>query len=297
MTKFRAAVLQMRSGTEPERNVAAFSALVEKAVVAGADYVQSPEMTGMVERDKASLMARLRPEAADPLLAEAARLAATHRIHVHVGSTAVPLEDGRVANRAFLFGPDGGKLASYDKIHMFDVDLDNGESWRESRTYRPGENAVTADLDFKGGPARLGFAVCYDMRFPHLFREEALAGAEILTSPAAFTRQTGEAHWHVLLRARAIENGAFVIAAAQGGLHEDRRETFGHSLIVDPWGRVIAEVDGNEPGIAVAEIDTAAVADARAKIPNLVNARPFAVPGAAGGSGETIRVTGALAAE
>ena len=294
MTIFRAAVLQMRSTTLPEANIAAFSALVEEAVAAGADYVQSPEMTGMVCRDRATLTERLRPEAEDPLLGEAARLAARHKIFVHLGSTAVPLGDGRVANRAFLFGPDGARIATYDKIHMFDVDLDNGESWRESRTYRPGETAAIADLDFESGPARLGFAVCYDMRFPHLFREEALAGAEILTAPAAFTRQTGEAHWHVLLRARAIENGAFVIAAAQGGLHEDGRETYGHSLIVDPWGRVIAEVDGDEPGIAIAEIDTAAVAAARAKIPNLKNARPFSVGEP---DGATVRVTGAVAAE
>ncbi|MBO0904301.1 carbon-nitrogen hydrolase family protein [Jiella sonneratiae] len=294
MTTFRAAVLQMRSGTEPEANVAAFGALVEEAVAAGAAYVQSPEMTGMVQRDRASLMARLRPEAEDPLLAEAARLSARHRIFVHVGSTAVPLADGRVANRAFLFGPDGTQISSYDKIHMFDVDLDNGESWRESRTYRPGERAVLADLDFESGKARFGFAICYDMRFPHLFREEALAGAEVLTAPAAFTRQTGEAHWHVLLRARAIENGAFVIAAAQGGTHEDGRETFGHSLILDPWGRVLAEVEGDEPGIAVAEIDTAAVAVARGKIPNLKNARPFLV---GAGEGEPVTVTGAVAAE
>ncbi|MCE7030333.1 carbon-nitrogen hydrolase family protein [Jiella avicenniae] len=294
MTIVRAAVLQMRSTTRPDENVAAFSTLVEKAVAAGADYVQSPEMTGMVCRDRETLMERLRPEAEDPLLAEAARLAARHMIFVHVGSTAVPLGDGRVANRAFLFGPDGEEMATYDKIHMFDVDLDNGESWRESRTYRPGGTATVVDAEFESGHVKLGFAVCYDMRFPHLFREEALAGAEILTAPAAFTRQTGEAHWHVLLRARAIENGAFVVAAAQGGLHEDGRETYGHSLIVDPWGRVIAEVDGDEPGFALAEIDTSAVAAARAKIPNLRNARPFVVGDP---QGETIRVTGAVAAE
>nr|WP_280891222.1 carbon-nitrogen hydrolase family protein [Jiella mangrovi] len=286
--------MQMRSGTKPEANVEAFTALVEAAVLEGANYVQSPEMTGMVQRDRATLMSHLRAETEDPLLAEAARLAGRHRIFVHIGSTAVPLDDGRVANRAFLFGPDGERIASYDKIHMFDVDLDNGESWRESRTYRPGESAQLADLTFDEGSARLGFAVCYDMRFPHLFREEALAGAEILTAPAAFTRQTGEAHWHVLLRSRAIENGAFMIAAAQGGLHEDGRETYGHSLIVDPWGRVVAEVDGDEPGIAIADIDTAAVAAARQKIPNLLNARAFSVGRA---DGETVRGEGTLAAE
>jgi predicted amidohydrolase len=219
MTVFTAAVLQMRSGLEPEANVAALEALVAEAVASGANYLQSPEMTGMVQRDRAELMQRLRGEDDDLVLAAAARLARQHRVYLHVGSTAIALDDGKVANRAVLYAPDGTLKARYDKIHMFDVDLDNGESWRESRTYRPGERAALADLQFADGSARLGFAVCYDMRFPQLFREEALAGAEILTAPAAFTRQTGEAHWHVLLRARAIENGAYVIAAAQGGVH------------------------------------------------------------------------------
>jgi len=277
MTTFRAAVLQMRSGREPADNAASLEALVGEAVAGGAHYVQSPEMTGMLQRDRAALMDRLRTEDDDLLVATASGLARRYGIHLHLGSIAVALEDGRVANRALLFAPDGQRVARYDKIHMFDVDLDKGESWRESRTYRPGGAAVLADLAFADGTARLGFAICYDMRFPHLFREEALAGAEILTAPAAFTRQTGEAHWHVLLRARAIENGAFVIAAAQGGRHEDGRETYGHSLIVDPWGAVIAEVEGNEPGVAFADIDTAAVAAARGKVPNLKNARSFTV--------------------
>src|SRR5690606_14182235 len=155
------------------------------------------------------------------------------------GSTAIARSDGKVANRGFVFAPDGTLRATYDKIHMFDVDLDNGESWRESATYQPGNASTVVDLPF----ARLGLAVCYDLRFPQLFRAQAMAGAEVLTVPAAFTRQTGEAHWHVLQRARAIENGAIVIAAAQGGKHEDGRETYGHSLIVDPWGRVLAEAD------------------------------------------------------
>ncbi len=290
MTRFTAAVLQMRSGTDPAENVHAFEALANEAADRGATYVQSPEMTGMVQRDRADLMAKLKNESDDPVLAAARKLAQARGIFVHVGSTAIALADGRVANRAFLLGPDGAVQASYDKIHMFDVDLDNGESWRESRTYRPGGCAALADLDLAGGPVRLGFAVCYDMRFPHLFREEALAGAQILTAPAAFTRQTGEAHWHVLLRARAIENGAYVVAAAQGGVHEDGRETFGHSLIVDPWGRVVAEVDDDAPGIALAEIDVAEVAAARAKIPNLKNARPFTV----GDTGRRVSVTGAV---
>lgn len=276
MGLFKAAVLQMRSGTEIDRNVAAFEAMVREAAAGGARYVQSPEMTGILVRDKAALRAAVAHEADDRLAAAAQRLAAELGIVVHVGSTAIALadgDDGKVANRSFLFGPDGALIATYDKIHMFDVDLDKGESWRESATYRPGVRAVVADLPF----ARIGLSVCYDLRFPQLYRAEALAGADVLTVPAAFTRQTGEAHWHLLLRARAIENGAWVIAAAQGGRHEDGRETFGHSLIVDPWGRVAAEIDGDEPGIAYAEIDTAASAAARAKIPNLKNAREFGV--------------------
>src|SRR5690606_6895697 len=165
----------------------------------------------------------------------------------------------------------------YDKIHMFDVDLDNGESWRESATYEPGTASTVVDLPF----GRLGMAVCYDVRFPQLFRAQALAGAEILTMPAAFTRQTGQAHWHVLQRARAIENGAWVISEVQGGLQEDGRETFGHSLVVDPWGRVVAEADHDEPGVVLAEIDLAASAEARKKVPNLKNSRDFTVGGAA----------------
>lgn len=273
MSKFIAAALQMRSGIEPRRNAAIFENMVRDAAANGATYVQTPEMTGALLRDKTALRTSLQPEERDLIAMSAARLAGELGIYLHVGSTAIARTDGKVANRAFLFGPDGGRIATYDKIHMFDVDLDHGESWRESATYEPGTEAVVADLPF----ARLGFAVCYDLRFPQLFRAEALDGAEVLTVPAAFTRQTGEAHWHVLLRARAIENGAWVIAAAQGGLHEDGRETYGHSLIVDPWGRIVTEQADDEPAIVYAEIDTAAVKDARAKIPNLKNAREFAV--------------------
>jgi predicted amidohydrolase len=273
MTVFTAAVVQMRSGIDVNRNVAAMEEMVREAAGKGATYVQTPEMTGAVNRDKPTLMASLQPHQADAVVAAGARLARELGIHLHVGSTAIALSGGKVANRAFLFGPDGTLVTTYDKIHMFDVDLDNGESWRESSTYEPGRDAVVAELPF----ARLGFAICYDLRFPQLFRAEALAGAEVLTIPAAFTRQTGEAHWHVLMRARAIENGAYVVAAAQGGLHEDGRETYGHSLIVDPWGVVIAEADHDRPGVVLAEIDTARSAQARGKIPNLKNAREFSV--------------------
>ena len=262
----------MRSGTDPVRNISAMRELVGEAASRGAAYVQTPEMTGALVRDRAALRALLREPADDPVVKAASEIAAEHRLVLHIGSTAV-LEGDMVANRAFVFGPDGDLRATYDKIHMFDVDLDNGESWRESATYRPGAEGIVVDL----AGARLGLAVCYDIRFPHLFRDEALAGAEILSVPAAFTRQTGEAHWHVLLRARAVENGAWVIAAAQGGRHEDGRETYGHSLIVDPWGRIVAEATGDEPCVIDAEIDLGAVAEARRKIPNLLNARPFAI--------------------
>ncbi|MEQ1937837.1 carbon-nitrogen hydrolase family protein [Mesorhizobium sp. CN5-321] len=273
MTIMKVAAVQMRSGTSPERNAADMERMVREAVRQGAAYVQTPEVTGAMVRDEEARAAAFTSEDKDLVVATARRLARELGIFVHIGSTAILRPDGKLANRALLFSPQGERVAAYDKIHMFDVDLDNGESWRESSAYEPGTEAIVADL----GAAKLGFAICYDVRFPQLFRTEALAGAEILSVPAAFTRQTGEAHWHVLLRARAIENGAFVVAAAQGGRHEDGRETYGHSLIVDPWGRVLAEADHDEPGVIVAEVDTAAVAAARAKIPNLKNAREFAL--------------------
>jgi deaminated glutathione amidase len=273
MAVFKAAAIQMRSGVEPAANAAALRELVREAAAAGSAYVQTPEMTGMVERDRNALFSRLKPEQFDTVVAAARELALAHSVFLHIGSTAILLPDGKVANRAFLFAPNGDLVTTYDKIHMFDVDLDKGESWRESSTYTPGENAVIASLPF----GKLGFAICYDLRFPQLFRAKAMAGAEILTAPAAFTKQTGEAHWHVLVRSRAIENGAFMISAAQAGLHEDGRETFGHSMIVDPWGIIIAEALTDEPQVITAEIDLSQVAAARKKIPNLNNARAFSV--------------------
>ncbi|MFM2279247.1 MAG: hypothetical protein RLZZ444_1478 [Pseudomonadota bacterium] len=269
----KVAAVQMCSGVDPEINADRMEALVRQAKAEGAVYVQTPEMTGAVQKDRKGLLAVLRPEKDDLIVARAAKLAGELGIYLHIGSTAIALDDGKIANRAFLFAPDGSVLCRYDKIHMFDVDLDNGESWRESAVYRPGENAVSIGLPF----ARLAFAICYDLRFPQLFRTEALAGSQILTAPAAFTRQTGEAHWHVLTRARAIENGAFLISAAQAGLHEDGRETYGHSLIVDPWGRVLAEAGGTGEAVITADIDLAETANARAKIPNLKNARDFSL--------------------
>ncbi|MGN6145486.1 MAG: carbon-nitrogen hydrolase family protein [Mesorhizobium sp.] len=273
MAAFKVAAIQMRSGTDPGRNVADMERMVREAAGQGARYIQTPEMTGAMVRDAEARKAAFTTQDKDSVAAAAGRLAAELGVFLHVGSTAIRRADGKLANRALLYAPDGSLRASYDKIHMFDVDLDKGESWRESSAYEPGTEAVVTDL----GEARLGFAICYDLRFPQLFRAEALEGADLLSVPAAFTRQTGEAHWHVLLRARAIENGAFVVAAAQGGVHEDGRETYGHSLIVDPWGRVLAEADHAEPGVIVAEIDAAQSAAARAKIPNLRNAREFAL--------------------
>ena len=247
----------------------------------GARFVQTPEMTSLVERDRKSLFEKVGPEARDPTLAALRDVARERSIVVQIGSIAVR-EGDKVANRAFLIGPAGEVIATYDKIHLFDVDLPNGESWRESNTYAGGDRAVVAETPW----GFLGVTICYDLRFAALYRALAENGAAFLSAPACFTRQTGEAHWHVLNRARAIETGSFMISAAQGGLHEDGRETFGHSLIVDPWGRVLAE-GGTEPGVILAEIDPALVADARARIPALGNARPFrvdvvAAPSAAG---------------
>lgn len=268
---FKAAAIQMCSGVNPEKNAVEMEKLIREAAANGAIYVQTPEMTGAIQKDRAALRAVLKDENSDIIAITAATLAKELGIYVHVGSTAIAREDGKIANRGFLFAPDGQRICTYDKIHMFDVDLDNGESWRESAAYEPGTDARVATLPL----ASFGFAICYDVRFPSLFRTEAVAGAEVLTVPAAFTRQTGEAHWEVLLRARAIENGAFVIAAAQGGVHEDERETFGHSIIIDPWGKVLAVAGGAGAEIIYAEIDPSAVAAARGKIPNLKNARDF----------------------
>jgi predicted amidohydrolase len=265
-------LVQMRSGVEPARNCDAAVALIREAKAAGASYVQTPEMTNIMEVKRDRLFANLAAEEDDRTLAAMRDLARSLGIHLHVGSLAIKIGPEKAVNRAFLIDPQGEIIARYDKIHMFDVDLAGGESYRESRSYRPGETAVLADLPW----GRFGLSICYDLRFPALYRALAEAGASILTVPSAFTRQTGEAHWQVLLRARAIENGSFVLAAAQGGRHENGRETFGHSLIVDPWGRVLAE-GGTEPGVVMGSIDLAEVAAARAKIPSLQHGRRFEV--------------------
>ena len=268
--RFRAAMIQLRSGLSPAANLGAAVRLIEQAKADGADYVQTPEMTNILAARRDQLFSAVVEESEDASLAAFRDLARRLGITVHVGSLAIRLTDDRAANRGFLIDPSGEIVARYDKIHMFDVDLANGESYRESNNYAPGESAVVADLPW----GRLGISICYDLRFPALYRALAEAGASYLAIPSSFTKQTGEAHWHVLMRARAIENGSFIFAAAQGGKHENGRETFGHSLIVDPWGRVIAEC-GDEPGVVMAEIDPAQVTQARARIPSLQHGRRF----------------------
>src|SRR6478752_1290826 len=267
---FRVGLIQMRSGRVPSANMDAAATLIGEAKTGGAEYVQTPEMTNIMEVSREKLFATIVPEEQDPNLATFRELARALGIYVHVGSLAVKVSADKAANRSFLIDRRGEIVARYDKIHMFDVDLSGGESYRESRTYRPGELAVLSDLPW----GRLGVTICYDLRFPALYRALAEAGATMLAIPSAFTKQTGEAHWHVLNRARAIENGCFVLAAAQGGKHENGRETFGHSLIVDPWERVLAE-GGSEPGVVMAQIDPAQVTQARARIPSLQHGRRF----------------------
>ena len=281
MTTFRAAAVQMRTGIDVARNVATAEALIREAAGQGAGYVLTPEMTTILDRERPRLLAAISPEESDPSLKRFQALAKELAIHLHVGSMAIKLGEDGVANRGFLIGPDGVIRARYDKIHMFDVDLAGGESYRESRLYRPGNQAVTVDLPW----TRLGMTVCYDVRFPNLYRVLARSGAAVMAVPAAFTRTTGEAHWHVLIRARAIETGSFIVAAAQGGSHEDGRETYGHSMIVDPWGKILAEA-ATEPGVIVAEIDPAMSATMRDRIPALANERAFSAPAA--GAGEEV---------
>jgi predicted amidohydrolase len=269
---FRVALIQMRSGRTPAANLDAATKLIGEAKAAGADYVQTPEMTNILEAKRDALMAAIMPEHEDRSLAAFRDLARQHQLWLHIGSLALKISPDRAVNRGFLIDPRGEIAARYDKIHMFDVDLANGESYRESRSYVSGEHAVTANLPW----GRLGLTICYDLRFPSLYRALAEAGSMFLAIPSSFTKQTGEAHWHVLNRARAIENGCYVFAAAQGGHHENGRDTFGHSLVIDPWGRVLAEGDV-EPGIVIAEVDPAAVATARARIPSLQHGRRFEI--------------------
>jgi predicted amidohydrolase len=268
--KFRAGLLQMRSGRKVDANIGAAAKLAREAKAAGADYIQTPEMTNLMEQKTKALFSILVEEERDPSLAAFRELARELNVHFHVGSLAVKASPERAANRSFVIDPAGEIIARYDKIHMFDVELGAGESYRESNNYRPGESAVLVDLPW----GRMGLTICYDLRFPSLYRALAEAGADFLAIPAAFTKITGEAHWHILTRARAIETGSYVLAAAQGGMHENGRETYGHSIVIDPWGNIIAEGSA-EPGVIMAEIDPALVASARSRIPSLQHGRRF----------------------
>jgi predicted amidohydrolase len=277
--ELRAALLQLTSSDDPEANLPVTEALIREAAAGGAELILTPEVTNMVSASRARQGAKLALEADDRTLARLRGVAAEFGLWLSLGSLALKSgdPDGRFVNRQFLIGPDGGIRARYDKIHMFDVELGGDESYRESRGYRPGEQAVTAETPWGG----LGLTICYDMRFPALYRALAEAGATILTVPSAFTVPTGRAHWEVLLRARAIETGCFVLAAAQWGTHAATqgraRETWGHSIAIDPWGRVLADA-GEGMGVTHVTLDLDAVAKTRAKIPSLANARCFTRP-------------------
>ena len=273
MTTVRVAALQMRSGTEPEDNLAALEKLVAEAAAGGATYALSPEVTVAFAENREGLSRVAGPYENNAPLQRVAAMARAHRLHLHLGSLAVALPDGRFANRSVVFGPDGSVLATYDKIHLFDATLPGLSAYRESATYRGGDEAVVVGA----GPLRLGLSICYDVRFPSLYRTLAEAGAEMIAVPAAFTVPTGRAHWEILLRSRAIETGSFVIAAAQGGTHQNGRSTWGHSMIIDPWGEIIAAIDGDEPGVVLADLDLGKVAEAREKVPALANARPYSL--------------------
>lgn len=265
--------MQLTSGTEPDANLDAAAALIRRAHASGADLVMTPETTDMMESRRHLAFEKARPEPDHAGLARFGALAAELGIWLLAGSFVVRLGAERLANRSLLFDPQGRVAARYDKIHMFDVEIPDGQSYRESRAYRPGREAVTADLPW----GCLGLTVCYDLRFPQLYRALAQGGARFITVPSAFTRFTGQAHWHVLLRARAIETGCFIFAPAQCGHHANDRETYGHSLIVAPWGEVLAD-GGEDPGVVMAEIDPAAVAKARSMVPSLDHDRPFDGP-------------------
>jgi predicted amidohydrolase len=269
---FRVALVQMCSGRDLQRNMRDATALIREAASGGAQYVQTPEVTTLMELERERLFAAAEPEEGNRALAEFKRLAAELSIWLHIGSMIVRLSDDKLANRAFLISPAGEVTARYDKIHMFDVDLPNGETYRESTNYAPGAHAVVADLPW--GP--IGFSICYDLRFPYLYRALAHAGARFLAIPAAFTRLTGEAHWIALLRARAIECQCYVFAAAQGGRHEHGRETFGHSAIISPWGQVLAE-GGIHPSVIYADVELGMIEDVRTRVPSLRHDREFDV--------------------
>jgi len=267
----RIALFQSNTGIDPEASARTLVDAIEQASGGGAEILFTPEMSGLLDRDSARAAKNLRPQEQDRVLAACREAAARHRIWLHIGSLAVLADGGKVANRGFVIDREGEVRATYDKLHLFDVDLPTGESWRESNTYSAGKGVVLVN----GTPVgKLGLTICYDLRFPGLFARLAEAGADVIAVPAAFTVPTGMAHWHVLLRARAIEAGLFVVAAAQVGHHEDGRNTFGHSLVADPWGEILLDM-GEEKGVGLADIDLKRISDVRARIPALNHRRPI----------------------
>jgi deaminated glutathione amidase len=267
----RIALLQMTSGVDPAANAAVLVGAIDAAARGGAAMLFTPEMSGLIDRNRDRAAPHVVPEEASPVLQAVRAAASDRRIWVALGSLALAREDGRWANRSLLIDPTGTIVARYDKIHMFDVQLASGETWRESAAYVPGEDVVTAATPV----GRLGLTVCYDMRFPALFEALGRQGCDAIAIPAAFTVPTGKAHWHLLQRARAVEESAYVIAAAQVGEHEDGRRTYGHSLVVDPWGEVLLDMGGEEPGVAFAELDPHRIAEVRQQLPSLANRRPI----------------------
>ena len=270
----RIAALQMNSGTQPGPNLDQLEALAADAAGQGATYLLSPEVSVVFAENREGLRAVAGPWDGNPAIERAAQIARKLGVTLHLGSLAVALPDGRFANRSVLFRPDGRMAATYDKIHLFDATLPGLKNYRESETYAGGDAAVVTNAP----GFSLGMTICYDVRFPALHRALAEAGAQVIAVPAAFTVPTGEAHWEVLLRARAIETGSFVIAAAQAGQHQNGRSTWGHSMIIDPWGKVLTQLGGDGPGVAIADIDLSAVDEARGKVPALANARAFSLP-------------------
>ncbi|MBA2635912.1 MAG: carbon-nitrogen hydrolase family protein [Sphingomonas sp.] len=265
----RIALFQSRTGIDPAANARSLVAAIGEAASGGAEMLFTPEMSGLLDRDKERAGGNARSEADDEVLAACREAARANGLWLHLGSLALQTGDGKLANRAFVIDSDGEIRARYDKIHLFDVDLPTGERWRESAFYAGGSQAVTVD----GTPVgRLGLTICYDLRFPALFERLTEAGAQVVAVPAAFTVLTGQAHWHVLLRARAIEAGVFVIAAAQHGSHEDGRETYGHSLLVDPWGEILLDM-GTSTGVGFAELDLGKVEEVRQRVPALSHRR------------------------
>lgn len=269
----KAACIQLNSGPDIEGNIRAAAVLIREAAGQGAKLIATPEVTDQVISNRAERIGETHTEETHPGIPFFAKLAAELNIHLLIGSMIVRISEGKVANRSFLFGSDGVLKARYDKIHLYDVDLPTGESHRESRIFVPGKEAPVVDI----GPAKLGLTICYDMRFPHLARSLAKQGAGIIAVPAAFTVPTGQAHWHVLLRARAIETGSFVLAPAQSGDHAGARKTYGHSLIVAPWGEIVAEAETSGPGIVMADLALQRILEARSAIPALQHDREFDV--------------------